>query len=206
MNEQRKKGPPTKEHLSYFSWRVLRTAAELTPKLMDSHTEVIDLYKESDLSQVEIAKQVAPEVAEQYPNAGKVAVGNVLRELLPKEEHQKITAGRRSERLNRRLHAMSEEEYKTHQSKAAKARQQKNPTNPEDLTRARGMIPWTELERSFAFFLRTQDEYLHQDGPHKGHPNRSKIAQALNDTFHQRKPIRSKDGIQGLFSDPRFKK
>lgn len=131
---------------------------------------------------------------------------SALGELIPKEERAKITSRRRSETAKRNLENLGEEGFKIHQSAAAKARQLKNPVNMEDLMKAKGIIPWTEHERHFALFLITQPEYQYKDGTsYKGLPILSKIADALNCSFHSANPVRDKNSIRGFLNGYRKK-
>lgn len=207
MTEGRNEGSiGVSEKLSKKSAAVLITARSLTPKLTEEHPEIADLYRDTTLTTDEIARKVAPEVADTFPNAARAAVTNALGELIPKEERAAITHKRQQNNLNNKMAALGDEGYRAHQAEAARQRHLKHGVDSEAMTRGRGIVPWTELERQFAFFLRSQQDYQYQSGPNKGHPNQSKIAEALNNTFHKDKSERNRDSIRGLFNDPKFKK
>lgn len=181
---------------------VLKTAASLTPDLIE-HPLIASLYAETSLTRLEIAQQVIPEVADIFPSAAIVAIGNALGKLIPKDERKRITAARRARNLRRNNEGgLGDEGFKAHQVAAAKAageRHLKYGIDSEALTRARGLTPWIELERKFAFFLRSQPEYQYTHGSRNGHPNRVKIAEALNNVFHNGENTRSNESIGALF-------
>jgi hypothetical protein len=124
-----------------------------------------------------------------------------LTELVPKDERRKITARRRKLTLRRTSEqGRGEEGFRLHQSDASKTRWKNEKFDSETMTRARGLTPWSALERDSAFFLRTQSDYQYGRGPNKGRPNHSAIAKALNDEFHTDRHTRN--SVRGLLNAP----
>lgn len=195
----------SERELSQGSTTVLRTAASLTPLLLEEHPEIADLYRDTSLTKAEIAKLVAPDLAEIFPSATRAAVGNVLSELIPAEERKLIASRRQSDVLSRRIANMEDEDFKAHQREAARQRHLKVGVNSEVMTRGKGITPWTEQERMFAIFLSTQPDYQHPNGNNKGKVIQNKVAEALNVTFHNSEPKRDRDSIRGFLNGWRKK-
>lgn len=196
----------SERNLSQGSTTVLRTAASLTPILLDEHPEIADLYRETPLTRGQIAKLVAPNLVDIFPSATRAAIGNVLDELIPKEERALITTQKRSTAFKQRIQDMGTENFKAHQRAAAHERHLKVGVNSEAMTLGRGITPWTEHERMFALFLSTQPDYQYPNGNHKGHVITNKLAEALNATFHSGETMRDRDSIRGFLNGWRKKK
>lgn len=192
--------------LSRKSIAVLRTANALTPILLKEHPEIADLYRDPSLSWTDIANRVVPDLAAIFPSATRVAVINVIRELIPQEEREKISTQRRHELQKRTFNNMSDEEFKAHQREAARQRHLKASVDSEAMTRGRGIEPWTEHERMFAIFLSTQLDCQYPEGTrHRGLVNPNKVADALNSAFHNGESMRDRDSVRGFLNGWRKK-
>lgn len=179
---------------------VLKTAASLTPILLDEHPEIADLYRKTPLTRGQIAELVAPNLVDIFPSATRAAIGNVLDELIPREERVLITTQKRSAAFKQRIQDMGTENFKAHQRAAAHGRHLKAGVNSEAMTLGRGITPWTEHERMFALFLSTQPDYQYPNGNHKSHVITNKLAEALNAIFHSGKTMRDRDSIRGFLN------
>lgn len=189
--------------MSQASATVLQTAASLIPTLVEEHPEIVDLYR-AGIPQAEIAQIVIPE-AQEFPSAGRVAVGNALGKLLPPEVRVEITHQVRSKRSRDHIRAMPEDEFKAHQREAARQRHLKHGVDYEAMARGKGLVPYTEVERNFAYFLSTQSDYQYPSGNNKGKVILNKIAGALNEIFHPEAGVRDRNSVRGLLNDWRKK-
>lgn len=185
---------------SQASGTVLKTAASLTPILLDEHPEIADLYRETSLTRGQIAELVTPNLVDIFPSATRAAIGNVLDELIPREERTLITTQKRSTAFKQRIQDMGTENFKAHQRAAARQRHLKAGVNSEAMTLGRRITPWTEHERMFALFLSTQPDYQYPNGNHKGHVIIKKVAEALNAAFHSGATMRDRDSIRGFLN------
>lgn len=198
----RKTNPDT---ISRGSGTVLRTAASVTPRLVQEHPEIVDLYRDTTLTQDDIARVVAPDIASPFPNAARATVGNVLSELISKKERAAITSERRRRTASRNLRGnLTEEEFRVKQSAASRARKTEN-IDYVAIVRKKGLTPWSDHEKSYALYLRTQSEYQYQGGTYNGLPIRSKIVEALNAIFHGGNTVRDINSLRGFFNQPKKK-
>jgi hypothetical protein len=68
---------------------------------------------------------------------------------------------------------------------------------------ARGLTPWSDEEKEFAYMLSQEQEYQHPNGRHAGKSNNELIAFALNMEYHDCKEVRSIIAVQIRLSEHR---
>lgn len=189
---------PERAALERNSMSVLKTATKLTQRWVGDHPEIAILYRDSSLTQKEIARSIDPDVTTQYPRAAMAAIGNVLRKQLPAAERSAITYERnRITAANKFRKGLTDEEFSRQQSDAAKARKGKD-WNWQAAVIARGRIPWGEFEKVFTARLAQDPAFQHSSGSYKGLPDYGKIHEAVNNIFHEGRTVRSAQSIQGF--------
>ncbi len=188
----------------------IRKAVALGRRLAASHPEVADLYREMNPSPtryIDIARRVIPPMAQDSPEIASRAVGYAVRRLIPPDEQAQLTAAHRGRHLRQRMAKLTPAQLTDHQRTAAARRHEIHGVDTQVMIRARGRTPWGEEERELVLQLLVNDpEYKHTSGSIEGTPNHQKIADLLNEIFHDDKPVRYANSVASLIRDARRKK
>lgn len=204
-HSERTIGNSNTDVMSRASGTVLKTAAALTPEWVKKHPEVVDLYRDTTLTRDSIAQIIAPDIASTFPSAARAAIGNVLGELVSKEERAQMTTERRRKTASENLRGdMTDEEFRESQRQRARGKRREDIDWSEGV-RKKGLTPWSDHEKSYALYLRTQPDYQYKDGPYSGLPIRSKIVEALNTVFHEGMGVRDINSLRGFLNQPKKK-
>lgn len=189
----------------------IRRAVALGNRLAANHPEIADLYRQMDGPKpnryFDIARQIIPPIAQDNPEIASKAVGYAVRRLIPPDEQAQLTAEHRRHHLRQQMGEVGTPQFTEHQRAAAAKRHQTGGVDTEAMIRARGRIPWGDEERELVLQLLADDpEYKYTEESRKGTPNYKKIADLLNEIFHDDRPVRYANSVASLVRDARRKK
>lgn len=182
--------------------RVIERGSEVAAE----HPEVADLYRRTTLSNSEIAAQVVPDLAREYPGVAQKAVGYAVRSLIPDEERAEITASRRARNLRENQGEKGSERWESRQRRAAARRHELHGVDIAAMIKGQGRTPWTEMEVALARSLTENPDFQFKEGKNKGRPRYTDIAYALNEEFHNGEEIRYRSSVSMLIRDLRRQK
>jgi hypothetical protein len=186
----------------------LRRAIALGNELSGTHPEVVDAYRDTNLTYSQIAEQVIPDISVAFPEVASKAIGVAVRSLMTEDEQAEITASRRSENLKHQMQELGVEGFKKHQQDASRRKYALHGAGVEAMLRGRGRISWSEDEKRLVFELCEKSEFQHQKGNKlvRGSPNYGNIAFAVNELFHNGQEIRHGSSVGSLVRDVRRNK
>jgi hypothetical protein len=150
------------------------------------------------LSNLDIARIVAPDQAENYPRNSARAIGLVVRQLVSSDEANALTSARTARIALRTIDAnpkgMADRRLKGGNTTIGKIRSGDLKLNTTGIVEGQGRIPWTDLEITLLEMLMDFDKFKHHN-PKKpqinGKPNWKMIADFLNSVIHQGQIIRT---------------
>lgn len=143
---------------------------------------IAEMYRKGN-TQLEIAQFLDPQYAKKWPDQAEVAIGYVVRKLIPRDERLIITSERSRKQLMENLGGKGSEKYLQHQREASKQRHNQGiPVDADAMIRGRGFTPWTAEERQFVF------ELLDQSKDYKK-PDLQLIAEIINEIYHENQPV-----------------
>lgn len=161
----------------------------------DVRNRIVELYR-SEHTRLQIAREVDPEYAQNYPSQAGVAVGYVVGQHIPHEERRNIQSKRAHDTLGETLGGYGSEQHRIHQKEAARAKYNQGiSVNTDAMTRGRGLTPWTGEEKELVKQLMIHgQEYRLANGK----PNFDLIATILNTTYHDNQQVRTAKNVYDI--------
>jgi len=184
----------------------LKKIIEIGNRVSGESPQVAEMYKDTNLTYLEIAEQIIPEEVSISAGVAARAIGFAIRNLLPEEEVTEITARRRALNLEKQKQAMGEEGFRAHQQAASRKRHELHGVDVAAMLEGRGRIAWTDDEKRVVHELCKQKDFQHDKGSIAGTPNYSTIAFVINELFHDGKEIRYGNSVGSLVRDSRRNK
>jgi len=184
----------------------IKFVEEIGDQVAFEHPEIVELYKNPANRLIDIAYEVLPkDYVDQFPEVCSKAVGYAIRKINPRAEQRDLTRQHRKHVIEKTFDFNSPEFIEQCQ-RAAKKRHELYPVDIEVMIRARGREPWNSSERELVNDLLNNSDFQHQTGSIKGYPDHQKIADELNQRFHNNKKIRTANSVGSLVRDMRRKK
>lgn len=184
----------------------LRKVIEIGTRVSGENPQVAEMYKDTNLTHLQIAEQIIPEEVAISTGVAAKAIGFAVRSLLSEEEVAESTARRKALSLDKQRHAMGEEGFRAHQQAASRKRHELHGVDVTAMLRGRGRTAWTVEEKRVVKELCEQKEFQHDKGSIVGTPNYSTIAFVINELFHDGKEIRYGNSVGSLVRDIRRNK
>ena len=173
--------------------------------LAQLYPEIADLYRDltNPRTYLQIAQQYLPDIAEKNPIFAARVVGCAMRQLIPPREQAELTAVHRAMALHRQIGEIGSQRYSDHQRAASKMRHKTGSIDTEAMVRARGRTPWTNEEKKVVLDILLSDKvYQH----HNGTPDYKKIAEVLNEIYHNGAEVRYANSVMSFVAHERMKK
>lgn len=163
-----------------------------------AHPDLLELYRNPHVPVYEIVAAVLPELAEQFPNAARIAVANAVREMISPDERRAISRMRTVLSLQERHRSLklADPEAYTQRQRKAGTNRKLTAEDVDKAIRARGRTPWVDSEKSFVEAACVDANFYYQSGPQKGKINHSVVAAAVNQTFHGGQEVRTGRSIR----------
>ena len=184
----------------------IQLVEKISQQLITEHPEITELYEDPSNRLIDIAYNFFPkEYVDQYPEVCSKAVGLAIRQLNSEKKQVDLTKEHR-QRLAEINFNLGSQEFIEQCKEAAKKRHELHGVDTEAMIRGRGREPWNLAEKALVNDLINNPDFQHQAGSIKGTPNYQKIAEELNQLFHEEENIRTSNSVGSLVRDSRRKK
>lgn len=181
-------------------------AAEISTQ---SGEEVLRMFLqiEEPNSYLDIARVVIPDTAEENPVIASHAVRFSVYSLISESERKAATHKRLGSFARRTLSNLTPEQFRERQSNAARTGNRKSPRNTRSIVEGRGLTRWSDIEDELLEALANSPSFKHQvQNPRWGEkPNYGKIADILNQVFHQGNSVRTPESVRVQIRKPKGK-
>lgn len=185
----------------------IKVVHKLGEQIAAAYPELANWYRdlEKPFTAREVAELLIPEECTISLPAAVAAIHHAVRLLVPVDDREIIRHIRQSERSTDFMLGMTEEQRSALSTRATQARIDRLiPIDVTAMLTARGMKIWTRQEDELLFQL--IHDPMYRKNPPRGGRDYEKIAQTLNDQFHNGQPVRHGNSCVSRVSETKRRK